>query len=82
VGSFSVLVLGVMALVVVVAGVAMVVVLARKQASVEQAPESQPGDYVAPVSSGGFTFRKTDESAEQFKERVARENEAASSTKR
>ena len=50
-----VLVLGIVALVVVVAGVAAVLVLAARQAREETAPASVPTDFVAPVSSGGFS---------------------------
>jgi hypothetical protein len=69
-----VLMLGVVALVVVVAGVATVLMLAARQAREETAPASVPTDFVAPVSSGGFSWRRTDESLEQFRERIAREN--------
>ena len=69
-----VLVLGIVALVVVVAGVAAVLVLAARQAREETAPASVPTDFVAPVSSGGLSWRRTDESLEQFQARIAREN--------
>jgi hypothetical protein len=71
------LVLGVVALVVVVGGVAAVLVMAGRQAREESGPESEPGDFVAPVSSGGYRWRQTDETVEQFQARVARENAAA-----
>jgi hypothetical protein len=71
------LVLGVVALVVVVGGVAAVLVMAGRQAREESGPESEPGDFVAPVSSGGYRWRQTDETIEQFQARVARENAAA-----
>jgi hypothetical protein len=71
------LVLGVVALVVVVSGVAAVLVMAGRQAREESGPESEPGDFVAPVSSGGYRWRQTDETVEQFQARVARENAAA-----
>ena len=73
--SILFLILGVVVLVAVIAGVVMVVVMARRQASGE-APASVPSDFVAPVSSGGYRFRKTDESQAEFKDRVARENAA------
>jgi hypothetical protein len=73
-----VLVLGVVALVVVVGGVTAALALAARQAREEAAPASSPGDFVAPVSSGGYSWRRTDESAEQFHERIARENGASS----
>jgi hypothetical protein len=69
--------LGVVALAVVVAGVTTVLILAARQAREETAPASSPGDFVAPVSSGGYSWRRTDESIEQFQARVARENAAA-----
>jgi hypothetical protein len=72
------LALGIFALVIVVVGVVVAIVLAGRQADVEAAPKSEPSDFVAPVSSGGFAWRQTDETPEQFKERVARENAAAS----
>jgi hypothetical protein len=72
-----VLVLGVLALVVVVGGVMAALMLASRQAREETAPASSPGDFVAPVSSGGYSWRRTDESLEQFQERIARENAVA-----
>ena len=72
-----VLVLGVVALVVVVAGVAAVLVLAARQARQDSAPASVPTDFVAPVSSGGYAWRRTDETLEQFRARIARENAGA-----
>jgi hypothetical protein len=69
--------LGVVALAVVVAGVATVLILAARQAREETAPASSPGDFVAPVSSGGYSWRRTDETIEEFQARVARENAAA-----
>jgi hypothetical protein len=65
--------LGLLALVVAIAGVAIVAVMAARQASADGAPRSEPSDFVAPVS-GGYSWRGTDETPEQFKERVAREN--------
>ncbi len=70
------LTMGIIALVVVVVGVIMAVVFAGRQADEEAGPKSQPSDFVAPVSSGGYAWRQTDETPEQFKERVARENAA------
>ena len=72
-----VLALGLVALAVVVAGVAAVLVLAARQAREETAPSSSPGDFVAPVSSGGYSWRRTDETVEEFQARVARENAAS-----
>jgi hypothetical protein len=76
VGSIAVLIIGIVALVVVVGGLLAVLVLARRQASEDKAPESMPSDFVAPVSSGGYRWRRTDETIEQFHDRVARENAA------
>jgi hypothetical protein len=69
-----VLVLGMMALVVVVGGVAAVLILAARQAREDTAPTSVPTDFVSPVSSGGYSWRRTDESLDQFQARIAREN--------
>ncbi len=74
--------LGIAAMVVVVIGVAIVMALARKQVEGDEAPASERGDFVAPVSSGGYRFRSPDESPEEFKERVARENEEIASSRR
>ncbi len=68
------LVLGVGAVLVVVVGVLVAVSLARKQSADDAAPPSQPADFVAPVSSGGYRFRQPDESPDEFHARVAREN--------
>jgi hypothetical protein len=73
----SVFALGIIALVCVVGGVSAVLVLARRQVSEEAGPESLPSDFVAPVSSGGYRWRKTDETPEEFHARVARENAEA-----
>jgi hypothetical protein len=70
------LALGIFALAIVVVGVVVAIILAGRQADVEAGPKSEPSDFVAPVSSGGFAWRQTDETPEQFKERVARENAA------
>ncbi len=73
----TVLVLGVVVLAAVVAGTLAVISLAQKQRMQEQPPTSVPSDFVAPVSSGGYRWRKTDESLEQFHARVAQENAQA-----
>jgi hypothetical protein len=72
------LVLGVVALVALVVGVGVVLGLGARQARNEQGPTSEPGDFVAPVSSGQYRWRTADESPEQFHARV-RDEEAASS---
>jgi hypothetical protein len=66
------LALGIVALAIVVVGVVVAIVFAGRQADEEAAPKSEPGDFVAPVSSGGHAFRQPDESPEEFKERVQR----------
>jgi hypothetical protein len=70
------IVLGIAALVALVVGVGIVLVLGTRQAREEQEPASHPGDYVAPVSSGGYRFRQPDETPEQFHARVARDGAA------
>ena len=72
--ALPVLILGVAALVAVIAGVLTVIAMARRQANVESPPPSEPTDFVAPVSSGGYAWRRTDESAKEFHDRVARAN--------
>jgi hypothetical protein len=69
-----VLALGIVALVVVVGGVAAALMLAARQDREDSGPASVPTDFVAPVSSGGYSWRRTDESLEQFQARIAREN--------
>jgi hypothetical protein len=66
--------LGVVAIGVVVAAVIVVLVLAGRQAREDAGPESRPSDFVAPVSSGGYAWRRTDETVEEFQSRVARAN--------
>ncbi len=72
-----VLFIGIAALVAVVAGVLAVIALARKQESDDRPPPSLPSDYVAPVSSGGYHFRHSDESPEDFHKRIDQENREA-----
>ena len=69
--------MGLLALLVVIVGVVVAVGKAGRQATEEHAPKSEPSDFVAPVSSGGYAFRSVDESAEDFKARIARENASA-----
>jgi hypothetical protein len=66
--------LGIVALAVVVIGVVVAITMAGRQAKEERAPLSMPDDFVAPVSSGGYGFRRADETTEEFKSRVAAEN--------
>ena len=72
------LALGIFALVIVVGAVVAVIVMAGRQAS-ENAPTSEPTDFVVPSSRGGYAWRKVDETPEQFHERVAREDAESSS---
>jgi hypothetical protein len=67
-------VLGIVAVVVVVIGMIVAARMARTQSDEEAAPASRPGDFVAPVSSGGYRFRAPDETQEDFKARVEKEN--------
>jgi hypothetical protein len=77
------IVLGIAAMLVVVIGVVVVMALARKQVEHDDvAPPSRGADFVAPVSSGGYRFRAPDESPEDFKARVDRENDEIASSRR
>jgi hypothetical protein len=67
-------VLGIVAVVVVVIGMIVAARMARTQSDEEASPASRPGDFVAPVSSGGYRFRAPDETQEDFKARVEKEN--------
>lgn len=67
--------LGVVTIAVVVFGVVVVLVMASRQSKEDAPPPSQPADFIAPVSSGGYRFREVDESPDQFHERVKLENE-------
>ena len=67
--------LGIVALVVVIVGVVATIMMAGRQAN-EESPSSEPGDFVAPVSSGHYRFRTVDETPEQFRARVSRESAA------
>jgi hypothetical protein len=73
----AVLVLGVLALVAVIVGVLSVLLMASRQAREDAAPVSRPGDFVAPVSSGGYRRRRADETTDEFRQRVAKENAEA-----
>jgi hypothetical protein len=76
------LAMGMVALGVVLVAVVVAIVFAGRQADQEAAPKSEPGDFVAPVSSGGYRFRRTDETPEQFHDRVARENASPESSRK
>lgn len=75
------LLLGALAVFVVALGLLLVVRLAGAQERRDQAPPSQPSDFVAPVSSGGYRWRAVDESPADFRARVDRENEASPDSK-
>jgi ribosomal protein S11 len=66
--------LGIAAAIVLCIGVVVAIRMARTQTDDDEPPASRPGDFVAPVSSGGFRFRQPDETQEDFAARVAREN--------
>ena len=74
--------LGIAAMLVIVAGVAVVTALARKQVQGDEPPPSVGADFVAPVSSGQYRFRAPDESPEEFKARIDKENEEIASSRR
>jgi len=74
--------LGVLAVIVVVVGVAVAIVLASRQSAEDAAPPSSAADFVAPASSGGFRFRHADESPDEFREHVKAENEEFESKSR
>jgi hypothetical protein len=76
------LVLGVLAAVVIVVAVGVTAALARRQSQDDTPPPSRGGDFVAPISSGGYRFRAPDESPEEFKARVEAENEEIASSQR
>ena len=73
--------MGVLALLVVIVGVVVVIMMAGRQANEERAPRSEPGDFVAPVSSGGYAWRAVDETPDQFKDRIRKENTASDGKK-
>ena len=66
--------LGLGAFIAVVASVTVVMLMAARQATEDATPPSEPTDFVAPVSSGGYVWRGTDESPDEFRARIAREN--------
>jgi hypothetical protein len=68
------LVLGVLMLALVAVGLGLALRMASRHAAEASPPSSVPSDFVAPVSSGGYAWRATDETDEQFKRRVAQEN--------
>jgi len=69
-------ILGIALMLAVVGAVIAVVVLVGRQEREERSPGSEPSDFVAPSSRshGGYEWRQVDESADQFKARVARED--------
>jgi hypothetical protein len=81
--AMPILFLGIVVLAAVIIGVLAVIAMARRQAAQDAPPPSEPSDFVGPVSSGGYSWRKPDESKEDFQKRVARENaEAAAAAKK
>ena len=67
------LALGIVAFVVVIGAVIAAFLMAGRQAN-DEAPKSEPSDFVVPSSRGGFAFRQVDESPSEFKARVARDD--------
>jgi cell division protein FtsN len=70
------LALGIILAVVVAVAVVVVIMMAGRQAA-EEAPKSEPTDFVVPSSRGGYAWRQVDESPAQFKERVAKDDAQA-----
>ena len=66
--------LGVVALVVVIVLLGGAMLVGARHAREENGPESEPTDFVAPTSSGGYAWRGTSESTGEFKARVEHEN--------
>ena len=81
-GLFRVLIaLGIAGVLVVVIGGVIVAGFARSHAADDAPPPSRGADFVAPVSSGQYRFRTPDESPEEFKARIDRENAEIESQK-
>lgn len=76
--------IGLLTLAVLVVGLIVVLRMARGTPSMEDDEAPPPSsDFVAPVSSGAFRFRKAEESPENFHDRIKHEDEEiASSSKR
>ena len=76
------LALGGVTLLVLVIGVVAVLRLAKtQQAAGDDETPPPSSDFVAPVSSGAFRFRKAEESAEGFHDRVNKESEEITSSR-
>lgn len=76
------LALGIVVLVVLVVGVSLVLLRGAREAREEQGPPGRPTDFVAPVSSGRYRWRLADETPEQFRARVARDEARAEPERR
>jgi flagellar biosynthesis/type III secretory pathway M-ring protein FliF/YscJ len=77
------LALGGVTLLVLVIGVVAVLRLAKTQRAQSDEDETPPpsSDFVAPVSSGAFRFRKAEESAAGFHDRINKESEEITSSR-
>ncbi|MEO8876298.1 MAG: hypothetical protein ABI461_11975 [Polyangiaceae bacterium] len=73
------LVLGIVALLVVLAAVGSAMLIGARQARQEDGPESHPTDFVARAGQGAFAFRTTSESTSEFKARLEKEASAPDS---
>ena len=76
------MVVGISLLLLAVLVVGLVVVLRMGRGTTEDDAPPPSSDFVAPVSSGAFRFRKADESPENFHERLKEEEEVIASSKR
>ncbi len=67
-------------MVVLVVGLIVVLRMARGTTSDEDETPPPSSDFVAPVSSGAFRFRKAEESPENFHDRLKHEDEETASS--
>ena len=74
--------LGVLTMVVLVVGLIVVLRMARGTQNLEDETPPPSSDFVAPVSSGAFRFRKAEESPENFHDRLKHEDEEIASSSR
>jgi hypothetical protein len=72
---------GLLSLAVLVVGLVVVLRMARGSNTEDEAPPPS-SDFVAPVSSGAFRFRKAEETPETFHDRLKHEDEEIASSKR
>ena len=75
-------VVGLVALAVLVLGFVLVLRFARNQTDTNDEAPPPSSDFVAPVSSGAFRFRKAEESPENFKDRLKHEDDEIASSRR